>query len=293
MRKYSFLAIFLACLTLSAYAADTLHFTYEEAMSWERTKKILDPSIKLYWVSQPTPELAEKSRPDIYTHSGISVALFGGSAKHCMEAFADDLESMIGDAHERGYDAIVDLQVVHDGKPSSDLLGFECTPGYRTTEVSLSGSFGVTPETARRAEEAEKASIGKAPTRTKPPAKNAIFLPLESVLNSPEAKAILGPDIKVHWGSHNAPAYRERFGPDHYSDDASVKTFGPEGACKQAVLNVLKSMVDDVKEKGYDSIIKITSFVNEQPALADTDFECEVDSKSASVELLGTLVSTK
>ena len=287
------LVAFLTSLAMPTHAAEKFYFTFEEALASNAAKTIVDPSIKLYWGEQSFPELAEISRTDIYNRRGVSVGPFGGSRRHCQEAFENNLKAMIRDARKRGYDAIVNIRFAPGGKPSADPLGFECAPGFVTSQVPLISSFAVTREAARRAEAATNDAALNGTTPMRPPVKNAVFLTLENVLNSPEAKAIAGSNIAIHWGSRNAPVYLERFGPVEYSDNASVTKLGAEGACKQAVLNALKSMVDDAKEKVYDSIIRIRSVLKDRFTPVDTDFECEVGSSSASVKLTATLVSTK
>ncbi|HEY3700100.1 MAG TPA: hypothetical protein VGK97_12250 [Spongiibacteraceae bacterium] len=111
-------------------------------------------------------------------------------------------------------------------------------------------------------------------------------------MTSPEAKAILGPDIKVYWGIQ-APEYSQRYGPDDYSDEADIEKLQSEEACKQAVLKTLSSMVQEAKTRNFDSIIKIRSFLGEQFAPAATDVECQLNKKTASVTLRSSLASKK
>jgi hypothetical protein len=119
-----------------------------------------------------------------------------------------------------------------------------------------------------------------------------ISLSFAELLDAPETKAVLG-SIKTHWGTHGAPAYAERSGPDNYGEEASVKELGREGACRQAALKVLGSIVSDAHEKGYGAIIKIRSFLDDQPALDESQYECDAGSKWASVEFLATLATLK
>lgn len=290
MHQRHMLAFVIACLTISAHAADATYFRLSELLASPSVKEFQDPKVKLYWGTQPTPAFREVARPDVYAKSGISLSFSGGSAEHCVEAFEKTLKAMIDDARTRGYDAIINIRVAHDGKPSDDLTGFSCTPGFKTTEVPLISSFAMTSAAFQRAAEAEQRSASVPP---RPPAKGAIYLPLEPILTSPEAREILGKELIVHWGIAGTPAYRQRFGPAQYSEDADVRKLGNEGACKQAVLNALNDMVDDAKEKKFDSIIKIRSFLNEQYAPVATDVECELDKKEASVTLQASLISKK
>lgn len=287
MRRSKLLTLVLASLTISAHAAEGTYFKFSELLKAGSAKELMDPAVKLYWDAQPTPNFQEVARPDVYTRSSISLSPFGGSTRHCIEAFEMTLKAMIDDARTRGYDAITNIRAMLDGKPSDDPEGFNCKPGYKTTEVPLVSSFAMTSAAVQRAAEAEVQSA-KPPER--PPSDGAIFLPLEPILTSPEARTILGQDIKVYWGI-KAPAYSERYGPDEYSDEADIGKFGNDEACKQAVLKILGSMVQEAKTRSYDSIVKIRSFLSGQFAPIATDVECELSKKTASVTLQFSLTS--
>ena len=147
------------------------------------------------------------ARPDVYTRSSISLSPFGGSARHCVEAFEKALAAMIDGARTRGYDASVELRTFQNGTPTDDPTVLACKPGYKTTEVSLAGTFAMTQGAVQRAAEADERA---ATTPPRPPADGAVFVPLEPILTSPEAQAIMGPGISVYWGSVKAPAYNQR-----------------------------------------------------------------------------------
>ena len=289
MHRGKLLALVLASLTISAHAAEGTYFKFSELLKADSAEELVNPGVKLYWGTQPTPDFSEVARPDVYTRSSISMSPFGGSKRHCVEAFEKTLKAMIEDARSRGYDAVTNIRAMRDGKPSDDPAGFSCKPGYKTTEVPLTGSFAMTTAAAQRAAEAEERS-SNLPAR--PPSAGAIFLPLEPILTSPEAKAILGQDIKAYWGI-KAPEYSQRYGPEDYSDDAEIGKLRSEESCKQAVLKTLSSMVQEAKTRNYDSIVKIRSFLSEQFAPVATDVECKLGKKTASVTLKSSLASKK
>jgi uncharacterized protein YbjQ (UPF0145 family) len=289
MQGSHLLAVVLSALTISAQAADPTYFRFSELLESGSAKDLLDPSVKLYWGAQPTPDFAEVARPDTYTRSSISISPFGGSKRHCVEAFEKALNAMIGDARARGYDAVIDIRAVRDGKPSDDPAGFNCKPGYKTTEVPMMGSFAMTSAAMRRAAEAEERAA-RPPAR--PPVAGAIFVPLDAILSSPEATAILGPSIDAYWGI-KTPAYSQRHGPDEYSEEADIGKLRNEDACKQAVLKTLSSMVQEARTRDFNSIIKIRSFLNGQFAPVATDVECQLGKKTASVTLQASLASKK
>jgi len=251
----------------------------------------MDPAVKLYWGNEAAPTFQEVAHPDSNTGVSISGGLFsGGSKEHCVEAFENALSAMIGNARSAGYDAVVNIRVARDKKPVADASGFNCTPGYRTTEVRLWSSFAMTSAAAQRMAETEKLSANL-PSRA--PAKGAIFLPVASVLASPELKTILGRHVRAYWGLE-APEYDERTNsPEEYSEDVDIGSLSNEEACKQAALKTLGSMVLEARKEDFDSIIRIRSFLNEQFSPVVTDIECELSKKTASVTLRAFMANRK
>jgi len=287
-----FVPLLLAFSACSSHA-EPVFYSFTQALASRQAKAVLDPPFPLFFGSQGTPALAEKGSLDTYTRSAFTPFLFGSPEKLCMEAFADGLKNMISDARRGEYDVIVGISGWGYGSKSFREDGFECDAGIKTSEVRMQFAFAMTQAGAQRADEIERdPTRWVMPKKSGAPSKNVISFPFESVLTSPAAKAILGP-LKVHWGLHGAPAYRERSIPNDYSEEASVKELGRDGACRQAALNVLSAIVADMKEKSYDGIIKLRSYLDEQPALNDTDFECEAGSKWANVQLLATLIKAK
>jgi uncharacterized protein YbjQ (UPF0145 family) len=288
-KRSNLLVLVLTSLTISAHAAEASYFKFSELMESDSAKFVLDPGVKLYWGGQPTPDFPEVARPYVYTRSAISLSPFGGSSRHCVEGFEKALKAMIADARTHGYDAIINIAAVQDGKTSDDPAGFNCKPGYKTTEVPLTGAFAMTSAAMQRAAEAEDRS---AHLPARPPSAGAIFLPLDPILTSAEAKAILGQNIIAHWGV-KAPAYSQRHGPDEYSEEADIGKLPNEDACKQAVLKALSSMVEEAKSGDFNLIIKIRSFLNEQFTPVTTDVECQLGKKTARVTLQASLASRK
>jgi hypothetical protein len=285
------LSLLFSC---GAAHAQIVFYTFEDALASEPLKQVLTSPTKLYFGEQGTPPLAEKARPDTYNRSASYSRFYNSDSREgCLAAFARTLSVMIEEATLRGYDSIVNIRGTADNKEGNYTpTGFACDAGRATSAVLLVSEFAVTQAAAQLAEEIERdPSRWVTPKRTKPPTRFASSLPLGTVLSSPEAKAILGP-IKLHWGLHHAPAYSERFGPDSYRGEGDVSDYGT-GACKQAVLDALSRMVEDVKEGHYDAIINLRSYLEEQPARKDSEYECLLSRKYANVQLLGSLVKLK
>lgn len=279
----------LTCLALAAQAADPDYFDYRELLASRSVKAFANPAVKIYLASDAKPEFAEKSRPDTYTGIGLSLSPFGGSRRHCIEAFEHALRSMIGDAENKGFDAIVDLRTMVGDQPNPDANGFTCQPAYKVTTLWLHATFGLTPESAQLMADEEKRLL-TLPYR--PPWEGSIYFPLESVIGSAEVQAILGHDIKAYWGSE-APAYTLRSGPDDYSGSSELGTLGIPAACKHATLNALKGMVEQATEQKFDSIARVRSHMYEQYTPGLSSVECEVGKKAVFVKLQATLVNRR
>ena len=279
----------LACLALAAQAADPEHFNYRDLLATRSVKAVTNPAVKIYLANDAKPEIAEKAKPDTFTGIGISINPFGGSRRHCAEAFENAVLSMISDAATKGFDAVINFQaVVGDNvEPSPD--GFTCQPAYKVTIVTLHATFGLTPEGALRAADEDKRLLNQ-PYR--PPWEGSIYVPLDPILTSTEAQAILGPEIKAYRES-DAPAYALRSGPDDYAGSADIGTIGVPEACKSAALNALQEMADRAKEQQFDSIIRIRSRMYEQYTPGFSSIECEVGKRKVFVNLQATLVNRR
>lgn len=258
--------VLLAAATCTQ-AAEPGYFKFSDLMNSDSGRALHDPAVKLYWATQPTPEFAEVAPPDVYARRG-PFSNAGGQA-YCVGAFEDTLKTLISDARSRGYDAVINLQAAVDGQPSSDKEGFRCA-GDRRVKVALWSQFAMTPAAVQRMVEADERST-RTPPRQAP--ENGRFIPLAPILTSPEAQKILGPDMHVFWGIA-APKYAKRYGPDSYSESASNRDIGDEGACRKAVLESLKSMAKDAEERGLNAIIKVRSFYDDRYAPVITDAEC-------------------
>ena len=280
MRIPALLSLLLLAAS-AAQSAGTSYFNINELRQSAEVKEQAARAVKLFWGDEKVPEFAEVTPPDIYTRSSISASPFGGSQRHCIEGFELALRALVNDAVARGYDAIIDIRPVVDGKPSADAAGFYCKPGYVTTEVPVSGRFAMTQAALDRIAEEEQRSAVQAP---RPPINGGVFMAMGPILASPEAKSVLGTSIEAYAGL-DAPAYRQRYGPDDYAGEGDVKALGPDGACKQAVLMALTQMVKEAKERGSNMVMKVRSYVDEQYAPVATDVECEIAKKTASVLL--------
>ncbi|MDB5802333.1 MAG: hypothetical protein JWL63_3272 [Rhodocyclales bacterium] len=293
MRLHFLSIALLSFLTLTAHAEPT-KFSIEEGMNRPEVRKVLKPGLRVLWGGRKVEdEVVERAKPDTYTRSHFGTSMFAsGKKQDCMDAFADAMVDMIVAASLRDYDVITDLQGVYQGTPSDDTNMFLCDIGFKTTDVVLSGTFVQTRTGATNLEKMRNDPEQQAAIRNRQLPADTLLLPLGPILESPEAQKILK-GVAVHWGNSGAPGFSERVGPNVYEEDASISRYGKEGACKQAVINALENMVDDVKEHKYNGLVAIRSYYQYQWAPDDKQVECNVAGRSALVQLVGTLVKLK
>jgi hypothetical protein len=167
-----FVLLFLVLATCSV-RAEPVFYSFTDALASKQAKKILDPSVPLFFGNQIAPALSEKARPDIYTRSAITPFLWDDPVKLCLDAFADDLEAMIDDAKRHDYDVVLNIVGwgYGGGKYRDD--GFECDAGRHSSEVRLQVVLGVTQAAAQRAQDIERdpcaghhPSVQKRPRKT-------------------------------------------------------------------------------------------------------------------------------
>lgn len=274
-------------LATSAVAADSENMRLSELLSSKKAKKVLGMGVTLYWAGSQAPVFKEYSLPTRYT--GKADGLLSISRHHCVEAFEDALEGMVEDAENKGYDAIVDLALVIDGQSAPGAQNYTCKLGSRATSVTLSGSFALSDGAIQRVAEEEKESLKVGPRQ---PAKGAVFLPLEPVLTSPEAKAILGEGLSVDW-HFPAQHYAIHKGPMEYEGKAEITAAGNEAACKNALLNALGSAATEARAEKYDRIIKVRSYLKDEYAPDLSQFECAISPRGAQVTMHATLAATR
>lgn len=277
-------AVLGLAVAMTAQAGEEIFDVKKELFS-DYLRDWLGTEVKLYPANAETPPFVEVTRPDLYTAYSVSPSLFGGGRRHCLDAFQKAAKKLVDHAAAHGYDAVVDIRPESAVGNPADAATLKCTPGYKVTTVSLSASLAMSAAARQRELDAEAESLRLPPRK---PADGAIFLSMEPILASAEGKAIFAEQATLYWGT-TAPAYSHRYGPDDYYDEAPLTDKGPENACKEAALNVLRAIAKEAKSHHFDSIIKVRSRLDEEYAPAPGDLECRVGKKKATVTLQATL----
>ncbi len=288
LRRLSVLAVVSMLWSLApAASAEADFYRFDDLLRHPDLKDDLDSEVRLYFVGDALAAFAEHARPDVYSGHGVSISPFGGSPRHCVEAFDKALRAMVGDAKARGYHAITDIQVVEGDQPTPDATGFRCGAGYKWTGVTLAGTFAMTPAARQRMIDDQERSARLA---ERPPGPKIVRLAFEPFLVSPEARAAWGGRVTMHVGV-SGPAYRERYGPGEYGESVIIGTLSAEAACRQAVMKTLASVADEATEKHYDTVLGLRSYQDDEYAPYSPNVDCRVGWRSASVKVQASLAN--
>ena len=290
MRLLTLVALIALSIHLPANAAESV-LSISKELSKSEVKELLDPNVAMFWGDQlPPTGLVEPSRPEIFSGIEVNVVPFAGGIKHCQTAFKKSLSSMLEDARKMQYDVIYGIRnVVPEGGPSSDLQRTVCAHVVHVTTLKFQVVLARTPAMAARVAEAEAQAVKEAATSARQPSAKSRYLPLQPILSSPEALAILGSGLTWHVGSTSVPAYATQIGPRESEGEGDVKKSGEAGACKAAVLDALSGLVKDASEGGYSALTRIHSYLDEQRTPIESDVECEISGSNAHVMLRSVL----
>lgn len=281
------LSVFAIFLVPTAMAGGVEYLKYSDLLASKDLKDAMEKEVTLHWKGEERPAFVEYGLPE--SHTSVSKSFSGASRRNCSKAFAEAMDEFISEAESKGYDGIVDIVLLLNGSPSMDAQGFNCKLGESQTTITLTGRLALSEMTAGVLAATERKQLSKA---LRKPSEKAIFLPFEPVMNSPQAKAILGDGITADWHS-TPPAYAYRKGPIEYEGEADISSAGKEDACNRAVLRALEAMVEEAKGGGYDQLIKVRSYMDSQFVADPSQFECSISRKSVSVNLQTSLAAKK
>jgi hypothetical protein len=244
----------------------------------------------MFWGDQAPPTgLAEPSRPEIFSGIEANAIPFAGGVRHCQAAFRKSLNNMLEDARKMHYDVIYAVRSVVQGVPSSDPQRAVCSHVVHVTSLKFQAVLARTPAMATRVAEAELLAVKEAAASARQPSAKIRYLPLQPILDSPEAQAILGSGITWQVGSTAVPASATQLGPIESEGEGNVKKSGETGACKVAVLDALSGLAKDARERGYSGLTKIHSYFDEKRTPVESDVECEISGSDAQVLLRSVL----
>jgi hypothetical protein len=116
-----------------------------------------------------------------------------------------------------------------------------------------------------------------------------LHIPLAEVLDMPEAKSKLDPNVKFYLAGQATPKVVKRYS----SDVSNPKTNGfgksDDFGCKWAALSALISLQDSAKRQGGNAVVDIVSYYKKVEYSSPTDFECHAGGLIIGVALKGTV----
>jgi len=290
MRLLAFFAAIAVSAHLSANAGESV-LTIADELGKSEVKERLDPSVAMFWGDQVPPTgFVEPSRPEIFSGIEANVIPFAGGVKHCQTAFRKSLSNLLEDARKMRYDVVYAIRSVVQGVPSSDPQHAVCSHVVHVTSLKLQAVLARTPAMAARAAAEEVQAVKEAAASAHQPSAKSRYLPLQPILTSPEAQAILGAGMTWSIGSSAVPAYATQLGPVESEGEGDVKKSGEAGACNAAVLDALAGFVKDARERGYSGLTRLHSYLDEQRTPAQSDVACEISGSDARVVLRSVLV---
>ena len=118
----------------------------------------------------------------------------------------------------------------------------------------------------------------------------AYDLKISEVLQTPEFREKLGPDVAFFFGSQHSPPVAQTFG--EFVSNRKTNSFGKpdETACRWAMVSALLAFKERALQAGGDAVINIVSYYMKNTMSSETDYECHAGGLMAGVAFKGTVV---
>lgn len=112
-----------------------------------------------------------------------------------------------------------------------------------------------------------------------------LYLPIQDVLNSKEAKEMLNPNIKFSFGSGTKANIIVKDLQANKKTNSVNKS--DEKACKWVLLSALKTFQERAIKEGGSKVVNLTGYFKKEPYDSKDKFQCAVGSIMAGVTLRG------
>ncbi|KGQ34273.1 excinuclease ABC subunit A [Gallibacterium genomosp. 2] len=114
------------------------------------------------------------------------------------------------------------------------------------------------------------------------------YYSIQEALNSPEAKEVLDPKIKLYFGKPASGKVIKAGLVSNRKTNAANKS--DEKSCQWAFLTVVKQFQDTAKKQGATKVGNIISFYKKKPYRSATQYECHAGNLMSGVALKGDIV---
>ena len=115
-------------------------------------------------------------------------------------------------------------------------------------------------------------------------------MPIAAAMESDEAKAKLGDEVKFFFGSQASPQPAQTFGTFTSNKKTNFANKSDEQGCKIAFLSAMISLRDRALREGGNAVINIHSVYKNVPFRSETEYECGAGNIIGGVALRGTVV---
>ena len=118
----------------------------------------------------------------------------------------------------------------------------------------------------------------------------ALKLPVKDAMETPDAKAQLGTDIKFFFGSQAHPAAKTTLGTYTANKKTNFANKSDKEGCEWAFLSAMVSLKQRAIAEGGNAVINIQSYYKKKEFSSATEYECHAGAFVGGVALRGTVV---
>ena len=115
-----------------------------------------------------------------------------------------------------------------------------------------------------------------------------VMIPLQEVIDMPEAKGRLDGSVRFFLSGQATPAIQERLGDDVSNRKTNGANKGDREGCKWAALSALLAFQASAQQVGANAVVDIVSYYKKQVVSDPARFECHAGAIIIGVALKGT-----
>lgn len=115
-------------------------------------------------------------------------------------------------------------------------------------------------------------------------------MPITAAMESEDAKAKLGTEVKFFFGSQASPKATQTLGTFTSNKKTNFANKSDEEGCKIAFLSAMLALRDRALREGGNAVVNIHSVYKNETFKSDTEYECGAGNIMGGVALRGTVV---
>lgn len=125
-------------------------------------------------------------------------------------------------------------------------------------------------------------------------ADRVIQLPLQELLDSPEAKNVgIDGSVRFYLTGQKTPAVASRMGEGVSNKKTNGVGKSDEEACRWVMLSVLKAFQESARAKGANAVIDFASYYKKNEVRSATSYECHAGNIVTGIAMKGTYAVVK